>query len=409
MARQAFVARSFCLVFSILAASAYGQEEGVPQDKAAADARKQCDALASHPHDPARYAAGMPDELFDPSAAIQSCELAAKLNADVAREWFQLGRAYWGAQRYNEAFRAFTEAATRDYAPAMKFLGDAYLSGRGLPAGEHQDAQRAMAFYKKSAAGGFPDAEIAIQDVPGYIRKTTFDASAFQHSEYMAAIYNHTNISNVYSDAFKRYVFGLVNELASDRTLAIDSHCASLTKTALNLSNLRVIKDVVPEFKPNTGNSILGALQTLYVYGHRQQDYLAGLQEYGEGDAATMISRYGCQSEIAQKIVDNLVARFNPSPNVQRTALPGSPVAHAALEPGPGLLRGALVATVVPLQLNVRMDVNANSQIVGRLNQNQKVRIIRRFDNGWAEIQGVCETGANCTGFVNADYLQVVN
>jgi hypothetical protein len=55
------------------------------------------------------------------------------------------------------------------------------------------------------------------------------------------------------------------------------------------------------------------------------------------------------------------------------------------------------------------MDVNANSQIVGRLNQSQRVRIIRRFNNGWAEVQGVCETGANCNGFVNAEYLQVVN
>src|SRR5215471_16385332 len=233
MARKAFVARSFYLLFSILASSAYGQEEGVPQDKAATDARKQCDALASHPHDPARYAAGMPDELFDPSAAIESCELAAKLNSDVAREWFQLGRAYWGAQRYNEAFGAFTQAANRDYAPAMKYLGDSYLSGRGLPSGEHQDAQRAMAFYKKSAAGGFQDADIAIQDAPEFIRKTTFDASAFQNPDYMSAIYNRTNISNAYLDAFKRYVFGLVNELGSERTLLMDSHCAPLTKAAL--------------------------------------------------------------------------------------------------------------------------------------------------------------------------------
>src|SRR5262249_3881415 len=114
-------------------------------------------------------------------------------------------------------------------------------------------------------------------------------------------------------------------------------------------------------------------------------------------------------SEIAQRIVDNLVARFNPSPNAQRTALPGSPVATAALVPGPGALQGSFAAIVVPLQLNVRDNVNANAQIVGRLNQNQKVRVLRRFSNGWAEIQGVCETGANCTGFVNADYLQAVN
>jgi hypothetical protein len=225
----------------------------------------------------------------------------------------------------------------------------------------------------------------------------------------MSAIYNRTTISNAYLDAFKRYVFGVVNELGSERTLMMDSRCAPLTKTALAISNMNVFRDIVPEVKSNFGNSILGSLQTLYAYGRQRQDFLRHFQEEGEGDAVTLVSRYGCQSEVAQRIVDNLVARFNPSQNGQRTSSPGSPAAHAALEPGPGILRGALVATVVPLQLNVRMDVNANSQIVGRLNQSQKVRIIRRFNNGWAEIQGVCETGANCNGFVNADYLQVVN
>src|SRR5262249_44734567 len=158
------------------------------------------------------------------------------------------------------------------------------------------------AFYKKSAAGGFPDAEVAMQEVPGYIKKTTFDASAFQNPDYMAAIYNRANISNADIDAFKRYVFGVVNELGSQRTLAIDSHCATLTRAAANMANLNVFRDVLPQARQYSGNSIVATMQSLMAPRQQKEDYLAHFQEDGEGDAAAMISRYGCQSDIAQRI-----------------------------------------------------------------------------------------------------------
>jgi len=89
-------------------------------------------------------------------------------------------------------------------------------------------------------------------------QENAFDASSFQNPDYMSAIYNGTNIPNAYLDAFKRYVFGFVNELGNERTLLMDSHCAPLTKTALNLSNMSVFRDIVPEVRSNFGNSILG-------------------------------------------------------------------------------------------------------------------------------------------------------
>ena len=114
-------------------------------DDSPADALKKCDALASHPHDPGRYAAGVSDEQFAPGAAIEACEPAAKLNPELARVWFELGRSYWMGQRDKEAFNTFYEAAKRNYAPAMKYIGDAYLLGRGLPSGEQRDGQTGTA------------------------------------------------------------------------------------------------------------------------------------------------------------------------------------------------------------------------------------------------------------------------
>lgn len=61
-------------------------------------------------------------------------------------------------------------------------------------------------------------------------------------------------------------------------------------------------------------------------------------------------------------------------------------------------------AVVTSLELNVRNDGTPEADIVGKLMQNQSVRVFRRFDSGWVEVQGACDTG-NCRGFVNAKYL----
>src|SRR5476649_2897464 len=57
-------------------------------------ALEQCDALAAHPDDPDRYLRGVPDDQLAPGPAIEACAAAVKLNPDLGRAWFQLGRVY---------------------------------------------------------------------------------------------------------------------------------------------------------------------------------------------------------------------------------------------------------------------------------------------------------------------------
>jgi len=200
----------------------------------ASDALKKCDALASHPHDPGRYAPGVTDEQFAPGAAIEACEPAVKLNPDLARAWFELGRSYWIGQRDGDAFRAFVEAAKRNYAPAMKFIGDAYLTGRGLPSGQQQDGQTALRWYEKSAEAGFADGAQAVDEMNAYLKKKAdderqarsqaekeaFDPSIFQNSQFISALYYYNtnnahlvNMNKFDGSQFMLYIDGFVKEM----------------------------------------------------------------------------------------------------------------------------------------------------------------------------------------------------
>ena len=91
------------------------------------------------------------------------------MNPDEPRAWFQLGRAYWSARSDTRAFEAFSKAADLDYAPAMKYLGDAFLEGRGLPPNEHRDIATAMHWYKKACGKPCnPAPGDEGHDVPGF-------------------------------------------------------------------------------------------------------------------------------------------------------------------------------------------------------------------------------------------------
>ena len=77
-------------LLSIALAGKIGLTTSALAEDSAAEALKKCDALASHPHDPNRFAVGVSDEQFAPGAAIEACEPAVKLNPELARVWFEM-------------------------------------------------------------------------------------------------------------------------------------------------------------------------------------------------------------------------------------------------------------------------------------------------------------------------------
>lgn len=300
----------------------YAQQPVSPTDAEAA--RNKCDELASHPGDPDRYLAGVPDEQLAPGPAREACEQAVRLNPDVARLWFQLGRTYWSVGRDTEAFKAFNEAARRGHAAAKKYLGDAYFVGRGLPSGQIQDAQRALVLYRQAAEGRFRDALVAIREVEAKIRDDAaavakaqaeadanrFNPQIFQNSKIMSALYyanvdRRALLTNIY---VARYIEGLFSE-AQHKIIFLEggATCQPLISGAAISNNTAVISRSLSDTTA-LGRS-LGELLNNRGISSRVQEIIRASKE-GHSDMLTLFNRYGCRSEVTKTIMNNINAVY---------------------------------------------------------------------------------------------------
>lgn len=292
-----------------LVASAFGLGGAPALADDASDALKKCDTLASHPSDPNRYATGVADEQFAPGAAIEACEAAQKLNPDNPRIWFELGRAYWIGRRDTQAFSAFIQAEKRDYAPAMKFIGDAYLTGRGLPSGEQRDAQTALHWYQKSAAGHFSDADEAAEHIINDIEKKELDPRIFQNQRFITLIYNNNKPTGIEFDRLSLYSLAFMNTIGGTEPFFVNGQTCIPQILSSAMANLTAhIAHLGVEMKIMTspfGDTYISTKEfvTLSDQGHR--------------DAISLFNRYGCDGDVPHQIIQNMNAMFDPNSRKQ--------------------------------------------------------------------------------------------
>lgn len=123
---------------------------------------KLCDDLAAHPDDKGKLGAGVIDEKINSALAIELCSIAAEQDPKAGRLQFQLGRAYWAAEKYDEALEAFLKAEELEYAPAYFYIGMAHEDG--LIEGQQPDLAMARDMYMIAASEGFEPAIRAYQD-----------------------------------------------------------------------------------------------------------------------------------------------------------------------------------------------------------------------------------------------------
>ena len=125
----------------------------------------ECDTYAAHPDDPNRWAKGVSDEDIIPGPAVKHCRDAVAEHPNTPRFLFQLGRAFWAANRLEEGTDAFlTLEEAFDYAPVYAYLGDAFYFGIG---GVEPDPDLGVQLYEVAAAGGFGAAQEAINAIAG--------------------------------------------------------------------------------------------------------------------------------------------------------------------------------------------------------------------------------------------------
>ena len=157
-----------------------------PVAMATSDDVHPCDDVAAHIQDKQRWGKGISDEEVAPALAISRCAAAVKEYPETARFQFQLGRAFWIAQRYREAIAPLTAAATGGHAAAYAYLGEAYKNGLG---GVLQDNNRAMKYYQLAAESGFKTAEDVLTTLQKEAKQSTFSSEGFQEPGIIQGLY----------------------------------------------------------------------------------------------------------------------------------------------------------------------------------------------------------------------------
>jgi hypothetical protein len=159
--------------------------------------------------------------------------------------------------------------------------------------------------------------------------KVTFDVSIFQGKQYILNIYNNAipDLTNVNNADFLMYTSALVGELGGDQILYVDAKCKPLisSKTVyfLDRVNNQVGAAMAPGFvweaiarslgKAQAQNdpTILGNPNDL-PHVQKLQNWSA-IAEQGNRDAVTIVNRYTCDSDVARRIAQNILANLDPS------------------------------------------------------------------------------------------------
>jgi hypothetical protein len=171
------------------------QASQVPTVRSEKSAR-QCDELAGSPDDPKAEGAGVPFEMIDVAAAIDSCRTAVAEFPTQTRQLFQLGRALERGGRISEAKAAYERAASFQYAAALNNLGEIYRDGKGVD----RDRGRARNLFEAARLGG---SEEAGRNLDGLAR----EADAAVPGRWLrsslpscAGDYNSSNFDRCYSE-----------------------------------------------------------------------------------------------------------------------------------------------------------------------------------------------------------------
>lgn len=268
----------------------------------------ECHTLTAHPSDRNRSAAGISDTQLAPGIAIPACERAVAASPDDVTLVFELGRALWIGGRDSEALAKFAEAADRGHAGAMKYIGDAYVEGRGLPPDVQANIQEAANWYRKASDAGFVDAESALSEAEQQIARNTFDPSIFQNGKFMKILYNG-EFSNVQAPiALAYYAKGIVQGLDSNESLFLDQSCkAMIGKLGSQIIDISEFAGAIKQFN-DAGESNEDPMET-FLKVLIQKGGEPYFLDQGQRDATVLYNKdiLGCDSEVTKKVVDNIM------------------------------------------------------------------------------------------------------
>lgn len=268
-----------------------------------------CHELTSHPADKGRFAAGVSDEAVAPGRAIPACELAVASNPDNPTLLFELGRAYWLGGRNADAVLKFADAADKGHAGAMKYIGDAYLEGRGLPDGVQANIQTAADWYKKSSDAGFEIASQAFAEAEEQIRKNRFDPALFQNGGFMEILYSGKFEDAEAPLALAYYTQGLVASLDSTDALYMDQACkAMIGRLGSQIVNVSELAGIIAQYSKKDDDPVMASAKILTQLATEKY-----WKDQGSRDATVLFNKdvLGCDSDVTRSVIEHIMLTSN--------------------------------------------------------------------------------------------------
>lgn len=114
---------------------------------------QECDRLAASPFDPQKQTAGLSFDKINPNLAIPACKKATEDNPQIARLWFQYGRALEKGNKLPDAIYAYQVAAKLKSGAAFNNIGELYRDGKGF----QKDLNKATEYFTLAANLNSPE------------------------------------------------------------------------------------------------------------------------------------------------------------------------------------------------------------------------------------------------------------
>jgi tetratricopeptide (TPR) repeat protein len=255
----------------------------------------RCDELAAHPKDPERMATGLSMDRIVPKLARVACTEEVKKYPKEARFHYQLGRAYYAAEQYDQAIKHFEKASKMNYAMAYYNLGYMNQEGEGFSINHNKAIQL---FRKSVELGGIGEEQLL-----GLI----FVSKGYSNPGLMQNLYDgvFNNIKGNTSDigAYLTQFVGLFeNTGGCDNIISAKARLKLAQQSGMNsLGKMFGMMAQAKKDRNQTGNFAAG-----YNAGQQMTENIVVEVEAIRQDAQLFYERHGCQSTVAKQIFGNI-------------------------------------------------------------------------------------------------------
>lgn len=303
---------------------------------AGTDAIELCHALAAHPMDPKKTGQGVPDEEIEPQRAIEACDAATLIQPTNAILQFQLGRAFYLAGLLDNAERTLQQAGQNGHTAADAYYAALHLENPDLDL----ESLHVLAEYAQLAIdGGFDPAAQILREIEQRIRSLeqaldpSLDIELFQHREIITALHDRdfaaldALTSNFYMEdygvpmTFTEYASAFATQLNAPYPVLCPKLMnagigptlqAKMEQAKINIAQrdpttaLTITGDILHDMFGGSSGDLFGGMADLSTRASQGTAQIAALKEQGTKDALILMTQYGCDSSVSQRIAKNL-------------------------------------------------------------------------------------------------------